>query len=197
MSRASIGIRHAVRRFLSDRRGTAAVELALLSPLLILLFFGTIEVTQLVRVEAKLAHSAQTIQDIVAAGPSTTSNQLLGNAYTGAQIVMFPFTTMTALSATIASVTFDGNGKALAVSWQKMENTTTGMPVATACTIAAGLSLTNDSAIVVQVTYTYIPIVSYVFGKSFTLTQTAYGRPRSNPAVVTDSNSSDGPTGNC
>ncbi len=194
---ATSSIRDVTRRFRRDRRGTAAVEVALLSPLLILMFLGTIEVTQLVRVEAKLAHSAQTIQDIVAGGPSTTSNTNLANAFTGAQIVMFPFTTTTTLSAAIASVTFDANGNASAVSWQKLENTSSGMTVASACAVAAGLSLNNDSVIITQVTYTYIPIVSYLFGKSFTLTQTAYGRPRSNPAVVTDDNSSDGPTGNC
>ena len=180
-------------RLLPDRRGTAAVEMALISPVLILLFLGTVEVTQLIRVEAKLTHAAQTIQDIVA-GQSTATVSSLGIAFNGGQIVMTPYTAAN-LTAAIASVSFNSSGTATEVTWQQVENGNPGMTSSVACSAGAGMSLTSDSVIVVQVTYTYNPIVSYLFGKQFTLSQMAFGRPR-NTTLISDSSSSNGPA-NC
>lgn len=194
MSRSPGIIQHAARRLRRDCHGTAAVETALLSPLLILFFLGTIEVTQLIRVEAKLTRAAQAIQDIVA-GQNSASSATMAIAFTGGQIVMTPFDA-TKLTAAIASVTFDSSGAANAVSWQQLENNGASMTTTYACSAAAGMSLNSDSVIVVQATYTYVPIISYILGKSFTLTQTAYGRPR-NTQVISDASSSNGTTGNC
>ena len=193
---ASIVRRSVVRRLFADRRGTAAVEAALLSPVLILLFLGMVEVTQLIRVETKLARAAQAIQDIVAgqtAGSSSTAS--LANAFAGGQIVMTPFGALN-MSASIASVKVDSSANALSVDWQQLENNSPNMTIAFACSTAAGMSLGSDSVIVVQATYNYVPIVSYLFGKNYTLTQTAYGRPRNVPAISAPA-SSNGSSGNC
>lgn len=186
--------RHDVSGLGRDRRGTAAVETALLSPVLILLFLGTVEVTQLIRVEAKLTRAAQAIQDIVA-GQTTANAASLTIAFNGGQLVMLPFGP-TNFSASIASVTFDSTAAANTVSWQQIENSDPGMTTTYACSTATGMSLGSDSVIVVRATYSYVPIVSYVLGKSFTLTQTAYGRPRNTP-VISGPASSNGSTGNC
>ena len=187
-------MRHVAERVRSDRRGTAAVETALMSPVLILMFLATVEITQLIRVEAKLARATQAIQDIVA-GQTTATATTLGVAFTGGQIVMMPFGASN-LSAAIASVDFNSSGAATAVSWQELENNSPGMTTTYACSTAAGMSLGNDSVIVVQATYTYLPIVSYLMGKSLTLTQTAYGRPRNAPSISGPS-SYNGTAGNC
>ena len=194
MSRPHAIVRHAAGRLRVDRRGTAAVETALLSPVLILLFLGTVEVTQLIRVEAKLTRAAQTIQDIVA-GQTTANAASLTIAFNGGQLVMLPFGP-TNFSASIASVTFDSTAAANTVAWQQIENSDPGMTTTYACSTATGMSLGSDSVVVVQATYTYVPIVSYVLGKSFILTQTAYGRPRNTP-VISWSGNSNGSTGNC
>jgi Flp pilus assembly protein TadG len=184
------------RRFLHDRRGVAAVEAALLSPVLIVLFLGMVEVTQLIRVEAKLSRAAQTIQDIVAGQVNGSSSTIsIANAFVGGQIVMTPFGASN-LSAAIASVLFDSSANALKVDWQQLENNSPTMTVSTACSTAAGMSIGSDSVIVVQATYTYVPIVSYLFGKSYTLTQTAYGRPR-NVGSISAPSGANGASGNC
>ena len=182
-----------LRTLLRDYRGTAAVEMALLSPVLVLLFFGTLEVTQLIRVEAKLTHAAQTIQDIVA-GQAQATTASLQIAFNGGQLVMTPFTAAN-MTAAIASVSFGSNATPTQVTWQQVENGDPGMSSSFACSAASGMSLSNDSVIVVQVTYSYNPIISYLFGKHFTLSQMAFGRPR-NTSVISNSSSSNGAT-NC
>lgn len=179
--------------FLRDRRGAAAVELALLSPILCILFLGTVEVTQLIRVKTKMTLAAQAIQTMVAAQSTATASSL-ALAYTGGQAVMTPFSGG-ALTATIASVGFGSSGSASSVTWQVVEGAAAGMSTATACTAAAQMSLGSDSVIVVYATYRYQPVLSYLLGSSYVLTQTAYGRPRNVSGI--SGPTSTGPTGSC
>lgn len=177
-----------------DRRGVAAVELALLSPVLVMLFLGTVEVTQLIRVKTKLALAAQAIQNMVA-GQTTATTSSLATAYAGGQLVMTPFAG-SGLTASIASVSFTSSGSATTVTWQALEGGATTMTVSAACTLAAGMSLGSDSVIVVRATYAYTPVLSYLLGKSYALTQVTYGRPRNTTTVSTPA-ASTGATGSC
>jgi len=188
------GLRPFPIRLLHDRRGVAAVEMALLSPVLVMLFLGTFEVTQLIRVKTKMALAAQVIQGMAASQSSATANSL-AIAYSGGQLVMTPFAG-SSLTAAIASVTFDSSGAASTVAWQVVEGNTTGMTASVACTLAAHMSLGSDSVIVVKTTYAYTPILSYMLAKSYALTQVTYGRPR-NTGSISGPTVSTGPTGNC
>ena len=179
----------------SDRRGLVAVEMALTAPLLVMLLLGTFELTQLIRVRTKVALATQAIQDIVA-GQSTATSTSLATAFSAAKLVMTPFPT-TSLAVTIASVTFTSSGGAGTVAWQVVEGgTSTSLTTAQACTLAAQMSLGSDSVIVVRATYAYMPVLSYLLGSSYALTQIAYGRPR-NVASISGPSTSTGPTGSC
>jgi Flp pilus assembly protein TadG len=179
--------------FRRDQRGAAAVELALLSPILCILFLGTVEVTQLIRVKTKMVLAAQAIQTMVTAQSTATSSSLTLD-YTGGQAVMTPFSG-SALAVTIVSVGFSSSGSASSVIWQVVEGGGTGMSTATACTAAAQTSLGSDSVIVVYATYSYKPVLSYLLGSSYLLTQTAYGRPRNVSSI--SGPPSTGPIGSC
>lgn len=176
-----------------DRRGAAAVEMALLSPILVMLFLGTVEVTQLIRVKTKLALAAQAIEDMVA-GQTSATTASLANAYAGGVLVMTPFPT-SGLTATVASVSFNASGSAATVDWQVLEGGATGMTTAAACTLAAQMGLGSDSVIVVKATFAYTPVLSYLLGQSYALVQITYGRPR-NAATVSGPTST-GATGSC
>ena len=176
-----IDILHRLRR---DRRGVAALELALVLPVMLVLFFGSVEVTQLIRVSNKLNIAAQSIESMVA-GHTSILQADVDNAYNGGKLIMAPFSAT--LSVQVVSVTFDANAKASGVSWQVVEPiTATPTPISnkTACTMVAGLGLGNDSVILVQASYSYGAVVHYVLPASFNLSHVAYGRPRNVQAVL-------------
>ncbi|MGI4747376.1 MAG: TadE/TadG family type IV pilus assembly protein [Janthinobacterium lividum] len=194
MTSLKVRLRHFSDRLWHDRRGVAAVELALLSPILVMLFLGTFEVTQLIRVKTKMALAAQVIQNMVTGQNSATANSL-AIAYSGGQRVMAPFAG-SGLTAAVASVTFTSTGTASAVAWQTLLGGAPGMTKSAACTLAAKMSLGSDSVIVVKTTYAYTPVLSYMLGKSYALTQITYGRPR-NTGSISGPSPSTGLTGNC
>ena len=191
-------MRHGARALWRDRRGVAALELALIAPVLVTLFLGSIEVTQLIRVKTKLSLSAQAIQTMVAAqNPpvAVTPPATVENAFGGGQLMMVPFAA-SRLAVAIASVTFTTAGAPSKLAWQVLENGAASMTVAAACALATGLGLGGDSVIIVKATYSYTPVLSYILASRYTLTQIALGRPRGN-ATMTVATSAGATTGSC
>ncbi len=185
------------RQLLPDRRGVASLELALTAPVMLIMFFGVVEVTQLIRVSNKLTLASQAIENIVA-GQGTATVLSVTNAYQAGQLVMAPFNSPTTpLVATIANVTFDGSGNASQLTWQVDLGGAAAMPVATACTLASGLGLANDSVIVVQVGYSYSAVTHYILPSSYALSHVAYGRPRNVATITGVSSPLTAPTGSC
>src|SRR5690606_26993438 len=58
--------RRRLRRFSHDRRGAAAVEFALVVPLLLLLYLGTVEASALYTVDRRIVTISGTMGDLVA-----------------------------------------------------------------------------------------------------------------------------------
>lgn len=120
--------------------GIAAVEFALILPLLLLLYFGSIEMTQAVRASRKVDLVAAALanltsqQSICATGgttPCLTESDMTGSngIFTAAAAIMAPFST-TNLKMTISQVTITSyNGSLIAkVDWTVTNNGGTARP---------------------------------------------------------------------
>lgn len=182
-----------------DRRGVVAIEFALLAPFLVALLIGMFEVVSLVRVSLKLSHTANELSDIVAETQPTNNGQTppnvtggrtgtLGDACTGAAYSLAPYSS-SPLSAQIVSLTSTSGG-APSKDWESdnacpTATTTAFSSSAIASATTYGLTPNaKDSAVVVKITYAYKPILHYVLGSSWTLTQTAFARPRAGTAIT-------------
>jgi Flp pilus assembly protein TadG len=160
--------------------GTAAIEFALVLPLMIALFMGIFEVTRVVGAEMRLTAATQSIADMMAQQANIALAES-ANFCNGAKMTLYPLPA-TSLKVAVASVT---KGVAsTTVDWNDI-----ACGGATAISNAATLAPTlvpnvTDSVIIVQTSYSYTSPVSYVLSASYTLTATAYARPR-NVATVT------------
>ena len=63
-------------RFLSDRKGVAAVEFALVVPLMIALYLGTVEMSGGIAINKKVSRVAGTVADLVTQQTSVTEDNL-------------------------------------------------------------------------------------------------------------------------
>jgi Flp pilus assembly protein TadG len=186
--------RQALRRSLAaDRSGTAAVEFALLFPIMMMLFLGTYEVENVLLAQLKLTAAAETAADLVAqttiAGGAAGNGTLQTSDFTtftnAAADVMMPLPTGTngsALQIAFASVTYSTGTPV--IDWHVEKNGATPITVANVPNNQSLSSLGNaavgsyDSVIVVQVQYTYNSPLSYVLNTSYTLAESAFNRPR-------------------
>lgn len=158
---------------LRDRAGTAAVEFALLLPIMTTLLFGLFEGANAVMAYMKCIAATQTIVDLVTQQQTVNSTDI-DNFYTAGQLVMSPFP-QAPLGISITSVTFDINTGAAAQAWQQTRNSS---PMGNSTTLAAGYGQKGESVVIVQGTYTYTSLLHYVMPGSITMTQIGFSRPR-------------------
>ena len=173
------------RNLRHDQSGIAAVEFALIFPIMLLLFLGSFETTNLVLAYMKLEASAEMAADLVAQTRVNTVLQSTDftNITNAAAQVLSPLPTSgTLLKIAFASLTYN-TGSAV-IDWHTEVNSAT--PITTA-NIPNGASLANlgnqasgstDSVIIVTLTYSYSSPFTYVLSSSYTLTQSAFNRPR-------------------
>ena len=77
-------------RFKRDNEGVAAIEFAIIAPLLILLFFGTMEVSTAVAVNRKVSRVSSTIADLVTQSQELSADDV-DDIMRSAAFVMEPY----------------------------------------------------------------------------------------------------------
>ena len=94
-------------RLRADKRGVAAVEFALILPLMLLLYLGSTQIVQSLMASRKLSIVARALSDLVAQQPagSDLTDAQLNDVFAAAGSIMSPFSTGS-LKMTVSSVEF-------------------------------------------------------------------------------------------
>ncbi|HEX2561532.1 MAG TPA: TadE/TadG family type IV pilus assembly protein [Phenylobacterium sp.] len=164
--------------FTRDRRGVAAVEFALIAPLMIALYFGLAELTMGLMAERRSSHLASMAADLVAQDAQTdeaTLDQVLATGPT----IMEPFPAAPAdLKVRISSVVSDEDGE-VTVDWSRA---TSGFSIRTKGSSVENLPEDllgeNEGLILAEVEYKHTPVIGYVIDETMTFKQRFFLRPR-------------------
>ena len=180
-ARAIVGsIKRKLGALAADERGVSAVEFAMLLPLMLSLYLGSVEVSQGIGADRKVTLTARTICDLVSQ-VSSIGNSDMTNAFNASSAVMAPFP-VSNLKVTVTSVLVDAAGKAT-VDWSDTVNGTALAKGATV-TLPAALNVANTSLIWSEVQYSYKPVIGYVISGTLTLHDQIYMRPRLSASVT-------------
>lgn len=166
-----------VKRFWSDQSGMAAVEAALLMPVMVTLLLGVVDIGNQLLVGKKAVTATQIVADLLTRHTSVT-NADVTDAYEAAKMAVQPYK-LTTFGVDIASIKFTGTNKTPTVLWRDTFNMT---PNANATSRAAGLGLENEGVLVISTQYTYEPIFTNFFG-SRKIAEVAVTRPRRGSAI--------------
>ena len=164
------------RDFSTDRRGMAAVEFALLLPVLLILYLGAFEGSQAISANRKVEAVASTVGDLVSRSSSMDATRL-SNITAISAAILNPFTT-DGLVMTVTTVKVDATGKAT-VDWSKA-STGSGLAAGSAYALPSDLKAFTDTYLVFStVSYPYKALFSYgsMFG-SIAMGKTYSFRPR-------------------
>ncbi|RKP50619.1 TadE/TadG family type IV pilus assembly protein [Trinickia fusca] len=189
-----------LRGLCRDTRGTAAMEFAVVLPIMFTLLFGIYEVVQVVRANMQLANTATSIADMVAqqsAGVTSGPAGSLGNFCKAARMMMAPFPAEATsgpgtFSVAIASLTHYTAG-GVTIDWEsdgscKASATRLGASATSLATSPTNLlpnaGSPGDSIIVVQASYRYLSAIQYVLPLPLVLKQTAFARPRGDQPIT-------------
>ena len=180
------------RRAAQDRRGVAALEFALIAPLMILLYVGLAQLSSAIIASRHASHAASSLGDLVSQCSSVSDNDL-GNIFGAASDILAPLpVTTTVLNQRVSSVVVtSANGASpvtTQVQWSQVP-TQTGLAawstgVAPPTPLPTNLvSNQGDSVIVSETIYTFNFPVQAV-SNLFRFDNLAYFKPRKS-AVVT------------
>lgn len=165
--------------FSNDVSGLAAVEFAMVVPLMLVLFFGTVEFSSGIAVDRKVSMVARTISDLTSQG-TTVSDTDISNFGQTANAMMVPYSS-TPLQTTISELYVDANLN-VRVQWSKGS-----APRATGSTVAlpTALKVADTYLIWGEVSYQYVPTIGYVMSRTgIRLSDSTYTRPRQSKCVI-------------
>ncbi len=170
------------RCFAAERSGTIMVEVALLMPLLAMIFLSGVEISRYALLQQKMSRTAVSMSDLIAQTDSTISLTQVANLYQAADYVMQPFDFAGTGVLIISSVAQTGGTPS--VSWQCVGSggigATSDLGVAGGnATLPPNFTMRDgESAIFAEVIYDYVPFVAPDLIGSTTLRHRAIFRPR-------------------
>lgn len=184
-------------RFRKDKQGVAAVEFALILPLLITLFFGVVEVSMLLNARATVTSVASVTADLVAQ-KSTVSGSDITNVFKATSAILYPNSPANATIEVYSII--DDNNTTGKVAWScrkigtntattgpttipkdaKGVNTTGGSMIKAANLDANGVAQYGGagSVIIGKITYSYSSPTTKVVTGTQTMVSLFYARPR-------------------
>jgi len=159
-------------RFGLDERGVAAVEFALIAPMLIALYLGLAEFCQAFMAEKRTGHLTSQIADIVAQSDVVTRDELADVFAIGA-LLLEPFPSEP-LGMRVSSVTRGTDGVAR-VDWSRGQ----GLASRTGTvTVPAGVVNNGESIVMSEAIYDYTSPINDLLPGTTRFSRTFYLRPR-------------------
>jgi Flp pilus assembly protein TadG len=201
---ARMAARHA-----ANQDGTAAVEFAMLMPIMITLFFGVVESSMALICRSDVSLMASTAGDLISQA-RTASSADISNVYSAAGTVLYPYydpaqTNPADPSAAkptirITSVIDDGSGATGQdhltgkVAWTCTQSGSGALPAAPAvgATVHLPQPLMTDggSIVIAEIAYQYVSATTKAVHGPITFTNNFYAKPRRVAQIAT-------PTGGC
>lgn len=178
--------RHLLVRFAHDERAVAVVEFALILPLMLLLYLGSIEASSLLTVDRRIEVIASTVADLVARwnpGDTPFAKSDMQDYFTASQGILTPYSTSN-LTQVVSFVSVTAAGVAKVV-WSCGFNGGVARGTNTTYVLQTNMKnlVTNTGKssgylIASEIRYPYKPVLGLVFTDAVNLNDEALYLPR-------------------
>lgn len=173
------------KRLSASRSGVSAVEFALILPLMLLLYAGSVELSEALAVDRKVNRVASTVGDLIAQG-DTLSQAELNEIFAASTAIMEPYAT-SPLKIMVMAVEIKSTNPKQSIAWAKTNDGSS--PPTTPVTVPDSIAKAGSYIIVTQTTYSFTsPFSTFmkgITGKSaYTLSHTFMMRPRISEQVL-------------
>lgn len=171
-------------RFGAARTGAAAVEFALILPIMLLVYVGTLEASSLISMDRKVQTVSGSVGDLVARSDKEIPVTTLQDYVRVAGGIMTPFDP-TPLSQIVTEVLVSEDGATATVVWSRgykgqVANASIAHAAPSAYQLPAEIRniAKNQYVIVAETSYSYKPLYGIVFNKEVTLYRQNFYLPR-------------------
>jgi Flp pilus assembly protein TadG len=188
--RARLPVR--LRRFLEARDGAAAIEFAFVVPIMLVMLFGTFELSQAIETNKKAGRGASLIADLVTQQAVITKNEVVAIAELGAA-ALAPYNRDNPVVEIVGvQVTNEPTPRALVVWSQRVQNGSGSrfLTVGSSITIPSELMIRNTFIVKAGLRVAYYPATAHVINstvnsrRGIQMGETYHLRPRTSPTVA-------------
>lgn len=173
--------------FRKDRRGVAAVEFAMIVPLMLMMFMGAVEFSQAITVDRRVSQVAGSTADLVARAKTISTSEMTGIMQVVEELIKpYDHTLLKMTVLNVAASPTDATDTK--VCWAYSHNGgTASYSKNDPYSLPSGIVAAGDSVIVTEVRYAYEPLIFDYFIKSTrNLEEKFYLKPRLSSYVTYD-----------
>ena len=170
-----------LRKFLSFRRfgaaksGLAALEFAIILPMMVFLVLGSVDLLDALSVNRRAENVAASLADVIARDTSVTNAEMTG-IWSAVNLLMYPGTDAT-MSERVTSINITSATNAVVV-WSEANNGSTPLAANSTVTLPAQMMVAGTSVIMADTVYHYQSPLSFLFSGTVDFPHTVYRRSR-------------------
>jgi Flp pilus assembly protein TadG len=173
-----------LKRFRRGEGAVALVEFALIVPLLLFLYLGSTELSQMITIDRRVTNVAATMGDLVARANATLARADLNDYFVASEKIMLPFGS-TDLKQTLSMVFVDNTGVAKVV-WSEVRHGAKALTVGQVYKLPAEtVAIAKGSNVIVsEAAYSYEPMFGLVFKSAVQFYRRNFFLPRFGEAIT-------------
>jgi Flp pilus assembly protein TadG len=164
-----------------NNSGVAAIEFAMIIPLMAMMLVGTNEFSAGVAVDRKVTLMARTLSDLTSQNTSVTDTQFT-NFFNASKAIMTPYAS-TPVEGTITELYINPTTMKARVQWSKGAHAHSAGDI---IDIPDALKIADTYLILSEVKYKYVPSIAWFINRidGITLSDISYTRPRQGLCVM-------------
>jgi Flp pilus assembly protein TadG len=170
-----------ISHFARERRGIAAVEFALVLPVMLVLYLGGVEISQEVSVARLTSLTASTVANLVSQYTTISASQTLPDILNASSAVLTPYPQSNAV-VTVSCIQIDSHGNAT-VAWSQSLNGT-ARPTGQSVTVPTALDQPNTELVFGETTYSYTPWIDFLHIGTRSIYSSIYMLPRASTTIT-------------
>ncbi len=160
-----------LRRLARDRRGVAAIEFAFIVPVLLSLYFVTMEVSQAIEINKKVGRVGSMVADLLTQQQATTKSEVEAVLKIGEAILQPYNRSKPTITVTAIQITDEASPKVLVAWSRKLTNgaVAAGAAKNSTTTVPAALKIRNTFLVRVESELAYKPVLTWSADQKQTL----------------------------
>ncbi|MDB5528308.1 MAG: pilus assembly protein [Devosia sp.] len=185
-------LRSMIGQFRHDADGVAAVEFALVVPVMLLLYVGSVEASSVISVDRRVQTVAASMGDLVSRSNVKIAGCDIKDFFQASAGIMAPYSS-TPLQQVVSSIFVDAVGKT-EVKWSKSTGGATALTVGAEYPLPSAMKNISLNAFVIVATasYSYMPITGIVYNQPIQLRRENFYLPRFGGSIVVDPDNTTG-----
>jgi Flp pilus assembly protein TadG len=179
-------LRGIIGQFRDDAKGVAAVEFALVVPIMLLLYVGSVEASSVISVDRRVQTVAGAMGDLVSRSNVKIAACDIKDFFQASAGIMAPYSS-TPLQQVVSSIFVKADGTT-EVQWSVPTGGATALIVGEPYPLPAAMTNISLNAYVIVATasYSYMPITGIVYNQAIQLRRENFYLPRFGGSIVVD-----------